>query len=140
MFCAISSLRVTVLGAIGDRAIMHIILGVLGTVGAIAFFIYRLNLGMGAAREIGSEGQGLYRRYKWSKKNKNRPMDTITDPQQAVAVILVMLARERGTLTDRARKLSRLRSSASWRHRIREPLICWPRLNGLQEMPVRSIV
>lgn len=83
---------------------MHIILGVLGALGAIAFFLYRVNLGIGAAREIGSEGRGLYRRYKWSKKNKNRPLDTITDPQHAVAVILVMVARERGALTDRGEK------------------------------------
>lgn len=82
---------------------MHIIAGVLGLLGAVAFLLYRIDAAKENAQRVGEAANDtrlFFRRSKWNRKRKFNPVNEIKDARTAVAVMLVKLATETGALTE----------------------------------------
>lgn len=85
---------------------MHIILGLLAAIGAIGVLLWRINAAADAAKgvaEKAGEARVAYRRWSWRRKLASDPLDLVTDPREAAAVMLVALAQSDGALTERER-------------------------------------
>ena len=70
---------------------MHILIAILGAVGAVAFFIWRLNQASQAARELSetaSELANLPRKMRFKGKAGKRGIDVIDDPREAAAALV----------------------------------------------------
>lgn len=89
---------------------MHILLGILGIVGAAAFWIWRINAAAQAARELGDlagEAANLPRKMRFRSKAKKRGLDVIDDPREAAAVMLLNAARAGGEVSVETKTLIR---------------------------------
>jgi uncharacterized tellurite resistance protein B-like protein len=78
---------------------MHIILGLLGILGAAAFFLYRMNMAANAARELADaagELSNLPRKMRFRKKAGRRGLDVIDDPREAAAALVYGAAACKG--------------------------------------------
>jgi uncharacterized tellurite resistance protein B-like protein len=83
---------------------MHVLLAVLGVLGAAAFWWYRLKFIGDAAGEIvdaAGWARGAFRRRKFKKRADAATLDSIADPRTAAAVFLVAMATADGPLTAR---------------------------------------
>ena len=81
---------------------MHIVIAVLGVVGAVAFWWYRVKYMGQAANEAVDAAQravGLYRRKSFKHKVEASTIDAIQDPGIAAAVLLTAIALAKGPLT-----------------------------------------
>lgn len=82
---------------------MHIVLGILTTLGVIAFIIYRVSSAANAARDIGEaavDAKNAYRRLKWRNKTRVDAMREIEDPRLAGTAMMVAVAKADGDLTE----------------------------------------
>ncbi|MEO1040192.1 MAG: hypothetical protein AAFX09_11655 [Pseudomonadota bacterium] len=78
---------------------MHILFALLGAIGAIAFFLWRINMGVRAARELADaagEAANLPRKMRFRSRSKKRGVDVIDDAREAGAVILYGAAKSAG--------------------------------------------
>ena len=82
---------------------MHILLAVLGVLGAGAFWWYRMKYMGQAAGEIvdaAERARGAFRRRQFRKKADAATIDAIQDPRTAAVVLLVAIASATGRMTD----------------------------------------
>lgn len=81
---------------------MHIILGLLGVLGAAAFFLYRMNMAARAAREVAEtagELANLPRKMGFKRKAGKRGVDVIDDPRESAAALIFGAAASKGDVT-----------------------------------------
>src|SRR3712207_5799239 len=74
---------------------MHIVLAVLGALGAGAFWWYRMKMIGGAAKDIADaagKARGAYRRHQFKKKADAATLDAIDDPRLAAMVLFAAIA------------------------------------------------
>ena len=84
-------------------AVMHIIAGVLGLLGAVAFFLYRMDAARQNAHRVGEAANDtrlFFRRTRWNHKRKFRPVNEINDSRLAATVMMVALAHDTGAMTE----------------------------------------
>ncbi|MEQ8404099.1 MAG: hypothetical protein RKE49_03300 [Oceanicaulis sp.] len=70
---------------------MHILLGLLSVIGAIAFFLWRINMAGKAASELADtagELANLPRKMRFKSKAGKRGIDVIEDPREAAAALV----------------------------------------------------
>lgn len=85
---------------------MHIVLGVLAVLGAIAYFVIRANQVGQAGKELAEtagEVKGLFRSARWRSKSKTDPFAEIDDPRLAAAVMMHAIAKCDGDVTENQR-------------------------------------
>lgn len=92
---------------------MHIILGLLSVLGAIGFFLWRMNTAARAAREladVAGEVANLPRKMRFRSKASKRGIDVIDDSREAAAALVYGAAASKGdpTAGDRALIAERL--------------------------------
>lgn len=93
---------------------MHIVLIVLGALGAAAFWWYRLKMMGDAANEVAHQVgrvQGHFRRQKLRKKAAVAPVAAIDDPVVAAATVMTAIAAEDNIVSDALKE--RVRSAVS---------------------------
>ena len=84
---------------------MHILLAILGVLGAGAFWYFRLKSMGQAASEIADTAgrvRGAYNRRQFRKKVEASTIDAIDDPRVAATVFLVAIASADGRMSDHA--------------------------------------
>lgn len=84
---------------------MHILLAILGVLGAAAFWYYRAKSVSGAADEIidaAERARGAFRRKRFKNKAEAATIDAIKDPRTAATVLLVAIATAEGRMSDKA--------------------------------------
>lgn len=87
---------------------MHIVAGILGVIGVIAFFIIRANQAARAVRELGevaADTKSLWRRTRWKSKSNVDQIREITDSRLAAAVMMCAMAKSDGDLSEREVKV-----------------------------------
>ena len=83
---------------------MHIVLGVLAALGAVAFFIIRANHAAQATRELGeaaADAGGFIRRAFWRRRTNVDLVRAIEDPRLAATVMMCAVAKSDGDFTER---------------------------------------
>ena len=82
---------------------MPIILGLLGVISAIAFFIWRMKNAADATREIVSTADDMRGKvhYWWFRRNYNKhPLQLIEDPREAAVAWMVAMAQDDGVVSE----------------------------------------
>ena len=82
---------------------MPVILGLLGLISAIAFFIWRMKDAADASREIISTADDVRGKvhYWWFRRNYNKhPLQLIDDPREAAVAWMVALAQDDGVVSE----------------------------------------
>lgn len=82
---------------------MHIILGILGLLGAAAYWLFILRRGADVARDGYDAATGAYgkaRWWFWKKKNIRAPHQLIDDPRVSATALVLALFREDGVISD----------------------------------------
>lgn len=83
---------------------MHIVIGVITALGALAFWIIRAREAAHAAHELGDmagDVRGLFRRRRWRKKTEIDLSRQVKDPSLAAAVMMCATAQSDALLTER---------------------------------------
>jgi len=78
---------------------MHIILGILGILGGLAFWWWRLKMLTEATSEItdaAGRAVGKYKRYKFRKKVEDSPLEAVDDRVAAAVVMMYAFAQDAG--------------------------------------------
>ncbi len=83
---------------------MHILLAILGAVGALIFVVYRLTYIAREGQEVVSDAHGLYRRHQWNRKYSRNAINTLEDPREIAVLLMHETARYRGPLTEAQRE------------------------------------
>ena len=86
---------------------MHIILGLLGVLGAVAVFVWRINQATNAARELADtagEFANLPRKMRFRRKAGKGGVDVIDDPREAGAVLVYGAASYAGALDNETKQ------------------------------------
>ena len=86
---------------------MHILLGILSSLGALVFILWRINIAIQVTREIADaadSAKGFFRRHKWRRKVNADQLKQITDPREAAATMLVAIAEADGAITENERQ------------------------------------
>jgi uncharacterized tellurite resistance protein B-like protein len=81
---------------------MHILLGLVGAVAAIGFWIYRIRAAADAAREVADlagEAANLPRKLRFRGKARRKGLDVIDDPREAAGVLMLCVLRIDGEVT-----------------------------------------
>ena len=81
---------------------MHIILGLLGAVGAISVIIWRISIAVQAARTVGDAAQGLAnlpRKMRFQSNARREGVEVIQDPREAATLLMLSVARSAGEVT-----------------------------------------
>jgi len=87
---------------------MHILLAIVGVVGGIGFFIWRMSLAARGAREladVATDAVGAVRRANFRRKATGNPLSQLEDPREAVAALMVAVAKAEGDLTQKQIKV-----------------------------------
>jgi hypothetical protein len=87
---------------------MHILLTLLGMIGAAAFWYYRLrDVGnvAGEVVDVAQRARGAYRRNLFRKKAESSAIEAVDDPTAAGAAMLISLAKEHGRMSLAAEKV-----------------------------------
>ncbi len=90
---------------------MHVILGILGVLGALVFWYYRIRVIGQAANEVvdaAGKMRGAYNRRKFRNKVEGSVLTAIEDPQAAASVMAVAIMEEKGPLSREAEDALRL--------------------------------
>ncbi|MFM9861200.1 TerB family tellurite resistance protein [Pseudoxanthobacter sp. M-2] len=80
---------------------MHIILGAIAVLGTLAFFIVRMRDAASAANDLSYEAKSFWRRFGFRRRASGTPLDAVQEPAEAAAVLLLAVARIRGTVTSK---------------------------------------
>lgn len=97
---------------------MHILLGALAVLGAIAIWVWRIRMAAEAAREVAGVADDMraaLRRFGMRRRAGQHPSDVVDDPRLAAAGILAALARMDGDITDRQRNAIEVEARAVFR-------------------------
>lgn len=89
---------------------MHIVLSILGVLGGLAFWYYRMKYIGGAAREVADAAgkmRGAYNRRKFRKKVEGSPLTAIDDPQTAASVMCIAIMELAAPLTEKSEEILR---------------------------------
>lgn len=81
---------------------MHILLALVGILGAAAFWWWRLKMIKEAADEIGDAAGrtwGKYKRYKFRKKAESSAVEAVEDPVAAAVIMMIATIQQEGDLT-----------------------------------------
>ncbi|GGD09726.1 TerB family tellurite resistance protein [Aquisalinus flavus] len=78
---------------------MHFIIALLGLIAGATFWLYRIKRGADAGREVYDEVKGAVRRGQWSRKADARLIETLSDPREAAAILMVQIASYDGEVT-----------------------------------------
>ena len=89
---------------------MHILLGIVGAVAAIFFFLYRVTYVAREGQELISDAKGAIRRHRWNRQTKHNPLDEIQDPRAIAILLMTETAKYKGALT--AAQQDKIRSLA----------------------------
>ena len=82
---------------------MHVLLAILGVLGALAFWWYRMKYISDAANEVidtAERVRGAYRRRKFRNKSEGSVLTAIDDPVTAAAAIMVSVAQQEGPISS----------------------------------------
>lgn len=85
---------------------MQFLLLILGALGGIGFWLWRMHMAASAAREladVAGELANLPRKMGFKRKAGKRGVDLITDPREAAAALIVGAAASKGDLTKESR-------------------------------------
>ena len=86
----------------GIEGTMHIILGALAVIGTIVFFLIRTRNAANTARDligVADDMRAAVRRFGYSRKANQNPLDELDDPRLAAAGVLAAFARMDGSYT-----------------------------------------
>ena len=76
---------------------MAVLLAVLGMIGGVAFWLWRVNMGIQAGRELSEEARGLYRRAAWARRKGSADrLRELDDPREAATLLMIGIARVEG--------------------------------------------
>ncbi len=78
---------------------MHVLIGIVGAIAAIAFIAYRLTYVAREGQEAISDARGLVRRQRWKAKYRHNPLDDIDDPREVAVLLMTEIAKYKGALT-----------------------------------------
>tara|TARA_R110002072_G_scaffold54220_3_gene142351 strand:+ start:401 stop:928 length:528 start_codon:yes stop_codon:yes gene_type:complete len=81
---------------------MHIVLAILGALGAIGVIVWRISMAIQGARVIGEaagEVANLPRKMRFRSKANRKGLSGVDDPQEAAAILLLGMARCGGEVT-----------------------------------------
>ena len=85
---------------------MHI-LGILAAVlGVLVLILFRMQQAANAARDIvdvADDARSFFRRWGWRRRQVKHPLDTVDDPREAAAVMMVATAQSDGSISERER-------------------------------------
>jgi len=87
---------------------MHILLAILGVIGVLGTILIRMGMAARGASEIADAAQtavGAVNRAKFKRKATRSPLTTLDDPREAVAALMVAIAKVEGDLTDKQIKV-----------------------------------
>lgn len=83
---------------------MHIVMGILGILGFIAVWYYRIKV-LGEAAQDGKKvietARNLPRKMRFRNKTSKGGLDVVDDPREAATIVMLEIALARGALTDR---------------------------------------
>lgn len=82
---------------------MHILAALVGIIGAVGVFLWRLNSAAEAAKGLAESADGIrgqLRRRQWAKKAEADPLKLVDDPRVAAAAMLIALAQSDGAITE----------------------------------------
>jgi uncharacterized tellurite resistance protein B-like protein len=85
---------------------MHILAAVGAVLGVLVLVLFRMQQAAHAARDIAdmaNDARGLFRRWRWRRKQVRHPLDTIDDAREAAAAMMVAAAQSDGAMTERER-------------------------------------
>jgi uncharacterized tellurite resistance protein B-like protein len=85
---------------------MHILAAVGAVLGVLLLVLFRMQQAAHAARDIADmadDARGLFRRWRWRRKQVRHPLDTIDDAREAAAAMMVAAAQSDGAMTERER-------------------------------------
>src|SRR5262245_4224348 len=85
---------------------MHILAAIGAVLGILIFVLFRMQQAANAARDIADaadEARGLFRRWGWRRRLAKNPIDTVEDPREAAAAMMVAAAQSDGSITERER-------------------------------------
>ena len=83
---------------------MHILLAIVGALGAVGVLLWRMQMAANATRDIVSTAHDagrFFRRWSWFRKANANPLDLIEDPREAAAAMMVAAAQYDGALSAR---------------------------------------
>ncbi len=82
---------------------MHILMLILGAIGAVAAIIWRIRMMGEAARtvaDVAETAANLPRKMRVQSKARKGGLETVEDPREAATVLMVLFAREAGELSS----------------------------------------
>jgi uncharacterized tellurite resistance protein B-like protein len=85
---------------------MHILVAIIGVLGAIGYVLYRLSIAAEATKEVvesAKDAGSMVRRWGWRRKFAKDPLDFATDPREATVALMAALAQSDGAMTERER-------------------------------------
>ncbi len=83
---------------------MHILLAIVGALGAIGVLLWRMQMAANATRDIvesAHDAGRFFRSWRWRRKANANPLDLIEDPREAAAAMMVAAAQYDGSLSAR---------------------------------------
>jgi uncharacterized tellurite resistance protein B-like protein len=83
---------------------MHILAALVAVLGVLAIVLWRMSQAANAARDIAGaaeEAHSFWRRLMLRRKAGKHPLDSIQDPREAAAAMMVAIAQWDGALTER---------------------------------------
>ena len=83
---------------------MHILIGVIGAIVAIVFFVYRLTYVAREGQEVISDAKGFVRRQRWNARHRHNPLDEIEDTREIGVLLMTEIAKYKGALTAAQQK------------------------------------
>lgn len=72
---------------------MHIILGILGTIAAVLFYMSRISKSAGDLADAANEIGNLPRKLRYRKKEGKQGLDLVEEPIEAATVLMISVAR-----------------------------------------------
>ena len=85
---------------------MHILAAIGAVLGVLLLILFRMQQAAHAARDLADaadDARGLFRRWRWRRKQARHPLDTIDDAREAAAAMMVAAAQSDGAITERER-------------------------------------
>lgn len=83
----------------GRQAGVNLIIIVLGGIAAAIFWLYRMKKAADAGREVYTEVRDSIRHGRWAKKADARLIESLDDPREAAAILMVQIASYDGEVT-----------------------------------------
>jgi uncharacterized tellurite resistance protein B-like protein len=85
---------------------MHILAAIGAVLGVLLLILFRMQQAAHAARDLADaadDARGLFRRWRWRRKQARHPLDTVDDAREAAVAMMVAAAQSDGAITERER-------------------------------------